>query len=57
MRAEASAGLEKPFARAARQTRGVSLYCTAPAFSQGLGKEQRDGRHHDGQIVEEREGL
>jgi hypothetical protein len=44
MRAEASAGLEKSLARAARLSAGrVSLRHLL--FHSGLGKEQRDERH------------
>jgi hypothetical protein len=51
MRAEASAGLEKSFNRAARRRTGhVSLRHLLS--HSGLGKEKRDGRHQGGQTIE-----
>jgi hypothetical protein len=56
MRAEASTGLETPFARAARRSTGnVSLRLLL--FRSGLEMNQRDGRNYDGKAVEERENL
>ena len=51
MRAEASAGLEKSFTRAARRRTGpVSLRHLLT--NSGLGKEKRDGRHQGGHTIE-----
>jgi len=56
MRAEASAGLEKYFTRAARRrTEPVSLRHLLS--HSGLGKEARDGQHQGRQTIEERGGL